>query len=166
MIAVADVPKGVLTPVGESLTLQVRNTVEAIPPANAAAEAWLGAQQVSPEATYLVSLAIEELVTNCIKYAYDDAGEHTIEIVLRVADHALTMVVVDDGHAFDPLAAPPPDLSLAIEARPIGGLGIHLLRQLADEVRYERRGGTNRFTLTKLMPASFPGAAPSPVIDK
>src|SRR5947208_3667670 len=140
--------------VGESLTLHVRNSDEAIPPANEAAEAWLGTQQVSPDAAFLVSLAIEELVTNCIKYGYDDAGEHTVEIVLSVADHALTMVVVDDGHAFDPLAAPPPDLTLGIEDRPIGGLGIHLLRELADDVRYERRDGANRLTLTKLMPAS------------
>jgi serine/threonine-protein kinase RsbW len=156
----------VLTAVVESLTLQVRNAVEAIPPANAAAEAWLDTQQVSPEAAFLVGLAIEELVTNCIKYAYDDAGEHTIEIVLCVADRALTIVVVDDGHAFDPLLAPSPDLSLDIEDRPIGGLGIHLLRQLADEVHYERRDGANRLTLTKLMPASLPGEAPSPAVDK
>lgn len=145
-----------LTAVAESLTLQVRNTVEAIAPANAAAEAWLATQQVSLEATYLVNLAIEELVTNCIKYAYDDAGEHTIEIALRVADHALTIVVVDDGFAFDPLAAPAPDLSLALDDRPIGGLGIHILRQLADEIHYERRDGANRLTLTKRMPEATP----------
>jgi serine/threonine-protein kinase RsbW len=136
----------------ESLSLHVRNTVDAITPASEAAEAWLGEQQTSPEAGFLVSLAIEELVTNCIKYGYDDAGEHTIDIELSLAGHTLTMIVVDDGHPFDPLAAPPPDLSLAIEDRPIGGLGIHLLRELADDVTYERRDGTNRLTLTKRMP--------------
>lgn len=134
---------------GESLTLQVENAAEAIVPATAAAEAWLCARALSTDASFLVSLAIEELVTNCIKYGYDDAGTHTIAIVLTVDHQALTILVIDDGHAFDPLATPPPDLSLDIEDRPIGGLGIHLLRQLSDDVRYERRDGTNRLTLIK-----------------
>jgi serine/threonine-protein kinase RsbW len=137
---------------GEPLTLLVRNTVDAILPANNAAEAWLAGQEISPEVSFFVGLAIEELVTNCIKYGYDDAAEHTIDIVLSVADHTLTMTVVDDGHPFNPLSAPPPDLSLAIEDRPIGGLGIHMLRELTDNMTYERRDGTNRVTLTKRMP--------------
>jgi anti-sigma regulatory factor (Ser/Thr protein kinase) len=135
--------------VGEPLTLQVRNTVDAIAPASGAAEEWLARQRVSPDVSFLVSLAIEELVTNCIKYGYDDAREHTIHITLSVADQTLTMLVVDDGHAFDPLTAPPPDLSLEMKDRPIGGLGIHMLRKLADDVAYERRNATNRVTLTK-----------------
>ena len=61
------------------------------------------------------------------------------------------MEVIDDGHAFNPLEAPTPDLSLAMENRPLGGLGIHLLRKLADGITYERRNGTNRVVLTKRM---------------
>ena len=61
------------------------------------------------------------------------------------------MEVIDDGHAFNPLEAPPPDLSLPMEKRPIGGLGIHLLRELSDGITYERRNGTNRLVLTKRM---------------
>jgi serine/threonine-protein kinase RsbW len=137
---------------GEPLTLHVRNAIDAILPANNAAEAWLAGQEISPEASFFVGLAIEELVTNCIKYGYDDAAEHTIDIALSVADHTLTMTVVDDGHPFNPLSAPHPDLSLAIEDRPIGGLGIHMLRELTDNMTYERRDGTNRLTLTKRMP--------------
>lgn len=101
------------------------------------------------DVSFLVSLAIEEIVTNCIKYGYDDSDAHTIEISLSLSDGLLTMVVTDDGHPFNPLEAPPPDLSLAIEDRPIGGLGIHLLRELSDEVSYDRRDGMNRLTLTK-----------------
>jgi len=135
--------------VSEPFTLRVRNAVEAIAPASEAAEAWLSQQQISPEASLFVGLAIEELVTNCIKYGYDDGGEHFIDVALSVADHTLTMVVVDDGRPFDPLAAAPPDLSLAIEDRPLGGLGIRMLRELADNVTYERRNGANRVTLIK-----------------
>jgi len=133
----------------ETFNLRVVNTVEAIPPASEAAEAWLAERQVAPNVVFLVTLAIEELVTNCIKYGYDDADAHTIDIELSVDASKLTMVVADDGHPFNPLAATPPDLSLAIEDRPIGGLGIHMLRELTDEMTYERRDGANRVTLIK-----------------
>jgi anti-sigma regulatory factor (Ser/Thr protein kinase) len=138
--------------VSESLTLHLRNKGDAIAPADEAAETWLGTQEISPEATFFAGLTIEELVTNCIKYGYDDSAEHTIDIELSVANHTLTITVVDDGHAFDPLAVPAPDMSGALEDRPIGGLGIHMLRELADNIFYERRDNTNRVTLTKRMP--------------
>jgi anti-sigma regulatory factor (Ser/Thr protein kinase) len=134
-----------------SLTLQVPGTVDAIHPATVQAEAWLVEQQVSFEAMYLVSLAIEELVTNCIKYGYKDSNSHTIDFLLRVDGQILRLEVIDDGSPFNPLEAPRPDLSLPPEQRPIGGLGLHLLRELADEMRYERRDGTNRLTLIKRM---------------
>ena len=138
-----------MTSVGESLALSLRNALDAISPANDAATAWLEARQVPPDTAFLVSLAIDEMVTNCIKYGYDDAGEHVINVQLSVSDHQLAMVVIDDGHPFNPLDAPVPDLSLSMEDRPIGGLGIHLLRQLADQMTYERRGDMNHVTLLK-----------------
>jgi serine/threonine-protein kinase RsbW len=135
--------------VGESLTIEVKNTDDAIAPATEKAEAWLEAYDPSPKALYLVPLAIEEIVTNCIHYGYDDAGEHTIVITLSVADQTLTLTVEDDGHEFDPMARETPDLTAPVEERPIGGLGIHLLRNLSDGMAYERRDGMNRLTLTK-----------------
>jgi serine/threonine-protein kinase RsbW len=142
-------PEGAVIAMSAQLTLHVRNRIGAISPANETAESWLAAQQVPPQGSFFVALAIEELVTNCIKYAYDDGGEHVIDILLSVAGQELTMTVVDDGRAFDPLQAPSPDLSLSIEDRPVGGLGLHLLRALADEIAYERRDGANRVTLIK-----------------
>ena len=136
---------------GASLTLHVPGTVEAIHPATVQAETWLAGQRVSFEAMYLVSLAIEELVTNCIKYGYTDAKEHIIDFVLSVDEGTLRMEVIDDGNPFNPLDAPRPDLTLPPESRPIGGLGLHLLRELADDMRYERRDGTNRLSVTKRM---------------
>lgn len=133
----------------EDMTLEIRNSVAAIGAASEAAEAWLQQSQPSPEAVFFLLLAIEELVTNCIKYGYDDAAEHTIVIVLSVANERLTMTVTDDGHPFDPLSVPRPNLALDIQDRPIGGLGIYLLRELADHVAYERRDNKNHFTLTK-----------------
>jgi two-component sensor histidine kinase len=74
---------------GASFTLHVRSAREAIGPASEQAESWLATQRVSSDAASLVSLAIEELVTNCIKYGYDDSNDHTVDIVLSVDDGAL-----------------------------------------------------------------------------
>jgi serine/threonine-protein kinase RsbW len=133
----------------ESLTISVRNTRDAIAPATQQAEAWLEGFNPSHKVMYLVPLAIEEIVTNCIQYGYDDADEHMIDIALSVADQKLTMTFVDDGHAFDPLAQARPDMSRPPEERQIGGLGIHLLRTMTDEMLYQRCDGTNRLTLVK-----------------
>ncbi len=134
---------------GESLRIDVRNTHEAIAPATEEAERWLEAHEVSPKAMYLALLAIEELVTNCIHYGYDDTAEHTIRIEFGVENGVLTMEVIDDGHQFDPVNAPEPDFALELEDRPVGGLGIHMLRKLADEMAYELVDGKNRVRLVK-----------------
>lgn len=138
---------------GDRLNFQLRNSLDAINPAKQQAEAWLQLHKAASEVSGLVQLAIEELVTNCIKYAYSDDGEHVIEIALDIADHTLTLLMVDDGRPFDPLTAPPPDLSLPIERRLAGGFGIHLLRNLSDGFVYERRDHRNRVTVTKRMSA-------------
>jgi len=137
--------------VGVSLTIEVPNSRDAIAGASADAEAWLREHKASLKITNLVLLAIEELVINCIDYGYDDSAEHTIVIDLSIDEQNLTITVIDDGHPFDPLTAPAPNFSVDVQDRPVGGLGIHLLKQLADQVAYERRDSTNRITLTKRM---------------
>ena len=131
------------------LTLRVKNAFAEIPAANEAASRWLADRNLSPAADYLANLAIEELVTNCIKHGYDDKGEHIIEITLKLSANELVLTVTDDGHWFNPLELPEPDTNLPLEDRPIGGLGIHLLRKMSDRMEYERKGGKNQITLHK-----------------
>jgi anti-sigma regulatory factor (Ser/Thr protein kinase) len=93
-------------------------------------------------------IALEELLTNLVKYGYDPgAPPGSAEIALAVADDVLTITFVDDGRPFDPLAAPPPRLEDTIEARPVGGLGLHMLRAFADSSGYVRDGARNCLTL-------------------
>ena len=131
------------------LTLRVKNAFAEIPAANEAASRWLADRNSPPAADYLANLAIEELVTNCIKHGYDDKGEHIIEITLKLSANELALTVTDDGHPFNPLELPEPDIHLPMEDRPIGGLGIHLLRKMSDRMEYERTGGKNQITLRK-----------------
>ena len=133
----------------ERLFLHVRNSFDAIPPANEAVSQWLESRQVAAPACYLANLAVEELVTNSIKYGYDDTAAHEIEISLALSEGGIVLTVSDDGRAFNPLAAPEPDTNLPMEERPVGGLGIYLLRKLADGMTYERRDGHNIVTIVK-----------------
>jgi len=133
----------------DQLTLRIKNVFADIPSANEAASRWLAAHQVPASVDYLANLAIEELATNSIKYGYDDAGEHVIEFELRIAHGEMVLVVTDDGHPFNPLDFKEPDMRLPIEEKPIGGLGIHLLRKMADKMEYIRQDGKNRVTLRK-----------------
>jgi len=90
-----------------------------------------------------VRLVIEEAVTNTIRHGYRDPGPH--EIILRAAVDGgrLTIEIEDDAAAFDPLAKTLPDLTLPVEEKPIGGLGILLVRTLMDNVEYQRVGNRN-----------------------
>ena len=77
----------------------------------------------------------------------DTVATHEIRFGARLTADHVVLNFVDDGREFDPLAAPAPDLRRPAEERPIGGLGIHLVRELADRLEYERAGGLNRFTI-------------------
>jgi anti-sigma regulatory factor (Ser/Thr protein kinase) len=103
---------------------------------------------VGNRAVYLVNLAIEEMVTNILKYGYDDTAVHEILLRLEVHPGALRLVLEDDGHEFNPMKAPVPDVNRPAEQRALGGLGIHLIRKLVEQMNYERCGGRNRLTIS------------------
>ena len=96
-----------------------------------------------------MNLAMEEAVVNVMSYAYpaDTVGDVTIEAA-TIADQ-LQFTIIDSGTPFDPTAKEDVDTTLSAEERPIGGLGIHLVRQLMDSINYERVDGKNVLTLRK-----------------
>lgn len=96
-----------------------------------------------------LNLALEEAVTNVILYAYPKGTDGLVDIEAIIRDNRLDFVLTDSGKAFDPTAAPEADITLGVEERAIGGLGIHLVRKIMDNVRYERIDGKNIFTMTK-----------------
>jgi anti-sigma regulatory factor (Ser/Thr protein kinase) len=96
----------------------------------------------SADARYLAQLAVEELGTNIIKYGYDDQEEHFIRLSARPEKDAFRIGLEDDGHEFDPCAAPEPDPNLSLEDRKPGGWGLSLVRRMTG-MKYERRGDWN-----------------------
>ncbi|MEI6500080.1 MAG: anti-sigma factor antagonist [Armatimonadota bacterium] len=99
-----------------------------------------------PETVRHLELAVEEAVVNVCSYAYP-GGEGTIELRIRPARAGLQVDISDRGAPFDPLSVREPDLTQAVMARSVGGLGIFLIRHSADEVSYQRKDGANVLTL-------------------
>jgi serine/threonine-protein kinase RsbW len=110
----------------------------------------LGAERhLAPEMVADMQVALDEVLTNIAEYAYTENAEHKIHICFRVLDNVLEAVIEDDGAPFDPLAIPAPDVSAPLQERRVGGVGIHFVRSLMDEVAYDRVGERNRLVLRK-----------------
>ena len=126
------------------------NQLEAIPILQIAFEEyvaqWEGARPLIPT----LNMALDDLLNNVVQYAFpNDPTEHYIEVEGDVHDGCVTLTIADDGIPFNPLSAAPPDLSLLLHEREIGGLGIHLVRSMFDEVTYHRNVGRNVLTVKK-----------------
>src|SRR5271167_776995 len=97
---------------------------------------------------------LEELFTNAVNYGYPEGAAATgrIEIGLAVKKGRLEIHFSDDGRPFDPLSHTPPDLDRVPADRPLGGLGLHLLRSLVDKAHYRRNHSRNHLTLIMSIP--------------
>ena len=105
---------------------------------------------ISPSLVMSLNLALEEALTNVVLYAYPEGTQGTVQIDASWDNKKLTFVITDSGTAFDPTQKEDADITLSAEDRPIGGLGIFLVKQLMDTVIYERQDGLkNVLTLTK-----------------
>lgn len=105
-----------------------------------------------------MSVALDEVLSNIVKYGYTDSEVHQIHLSLSVADGMLIAEVEDDARPFDPLSVPEPDLDVPFEARRAGGLGVHFIRTLMSEVAYSRVGERNRLVLKKRLQGGKEGA--------
>jgi serine/threonine-protein kinase RsbW len=97
-----------------------------------------------------VLVILDELFSNIVRHGYDaNRPTCTVEIVLALEDRKLRIELTDDGRPFDPLSAAPPNLDLPPAQRRVGGLGIHIVRNLVGEAHYTRKGGYNCLTLSR-----------------
>lgn len=101
-----------------------------------------------------LDLCANEAVTNIISYAYADSASGRISVRLTRAPGRVDLEVEDDGRPFNPLEFPPAASVSSIEQAPLGGRGIHLIRGLMSECRYQRRDGKNILTMVSRLNAS------------
>jgi sigma-B regulation protein RsbU (phosphoserine phosphatase) len=98
-----------------------------------------------------MNLVFDEVLNNIISYAYQDDGEHSIEVTAELSKNRLMVSISDDGIPFNPFTLEAPDTGLALEDRKSGGLGIHLIKKSMDKFFYQRRIDKNMITLVKYM---------------
>ena len=94
-------------------------------------------------------LALEEIFLNVVTHGSPEGRQSSVQVSLALAEGGLTMTVEDDGPGFDPLSLPTPDVMAGLNERPIGGLGVFLVREMMDEVTYCRVGECNQLKMTK-----------------
>jgi len=127
----------------EAIVVELKNSLLEIKRLVRIADDFGQRHRLDAQTSHNVKLALDEILTNIISYAYADAREHSIVTRFHLEHGKLTVEVQDDGRPFNPLNAPEPDTNQLLEERPIGGLGIHLVRKLMHELEYRRQNDRN-----------------------
>jgi anti-sigma regulatory factor (Ser/Thr protein kinase) len=142
----------------DRLTLHLTNRRSEIPRSAELVEAFCARHDMAPAVGFAINVSLEELLANTMSYGYEDDDEHEIVVQIWREDADLVVEIADDARPFDPTRAAPPNLDGTLEERPIGGLGIYLVRNMMDHMEYRRDGQRNRVLLRKRMvPFPAPG---------
>ncbi len=129
-----------------SITLP--NDIETIPQLNEFVDIACEEAGLDMAMTLNLNLAIEEAVVNVMNYAYPN-GKGDVQVDIKTDSDSIVVVLKDSGIPFDPTKKGDVDTTLSVEERPIGGLGIHLVKQIMDKVSYLRHDNQNILTLEK-----------------
>ncbi len=129
--------------------LILHNDIQQIPQLAEFVETIADEKHLSQNLAMNLNLALEEAVTNVILYAYPDGADGLVDVEAILKPHSLEFIITDSGVPFDPTTAPDVDITLPANERPLGGLGIYLVRQLMDELRYQRVNDKNVLSMTK-----------------
>ncbi len=96
-------------------------------------------------------VCLDELFTNIVSYGFEDGAEHIIKFTIKLNKNVLTILIEDDGIPFNPLEKENPEVPADLIDAKIGGLGIHIVRKLMDDICYKRDRNINRLRITKLI---------------
>jgi len=137
-------------PLPQTTHIVIRNDAEELAALTTAMER-VGAEHDIPEKSlFQLQVALDEMVSNVIKYAWPEGGTHDIDIHITVRDEGVAVEIIDDGRMFDPRDAPKRDKLLPGQRPLAGGVGVQMTKKLVDRIGYARIGNRNHTTLTKL----------------
>lgn len=105
--------------------------------------------KLEDDTTFDIKLAVDEAVSNIVRHGYNDNERHFIEIVLKQSDDEINITVIDDAKEFNMLDFTVVNIDQPIEERKPGGLGIFLIKETMDEIKWQRNEGKNILSLTK-----------------
>ncbi len=134
-----------------SLELVLQNNLAEIERVMREFEAFARDQGVDAATAKSFKVVFDELLNNIISYGYNDDRRHEIEVQIALSQGQLGVRITDDGIPFNPLEIDPPNVTAPLRDRKVGGLGIHLIRSMMDEVSYERHANSNVVTFAKLL---------------
>jgi anti-sigma regulatory factor (Ser/Thr protein kinase) len=126
--------------------MQVANDLSEIGRVAALVDSFAARHNLSNSVVVALNVSLDEILNNIISYAYNDAERHEIVIHLELRHGAIEVVVEDDGRPFDPLSVSTPRPQTATS---VGGVGLHFVRNLVDQLEYAHRNGINRLRLVK-----------------
>ncbi len=106
---------------------------------------------IAQDVVFKINLSLDELLTNTLSYGYPEARSRDISVKVTIQDQTLVVETRDDAIPFNPLEKAEPDIGMTVDERPIGGLGIHIVRKLMDEIIYKREAGFNILTMKKFI---------------
>jgi anti-sigma regulatory factor (Ser/Thr protein kinase) len=135
----------------ERISLVLKNKLAELERLASEVSDWCSRQGLPEEVDYQVNLVLDEVVSNVMRHGYRDRREHEILVELHLEDGDLIIQVEDDGVHFSPLQVPPPDITKPINERPVGGLGIYMVRQIMDSLDYRRENNRNLLVMKKRM---------------
>ncbi len=130
-------------------TLIITNDIAEITRTADFIENYCMAQGAAMDVVFKINLAVEEALVNTITHGFTGDACHEIVLEINAENGMIVLTIVDDAVAFDPLAAPMPDVDSSADERDVGGLGVFLMRTTMDDVQYAREGRTNKLTLRK-----------------
>jgi anti-sigma regulatory factor (Ser/Thr protein kinase) len=138
-------------------TITISNKLEELEQLPAFLECCCEGLLIPPSQVMSLNLALEEAMVNCVNYAYGPGndGKITLTAELFQPPKMLTFTLSDAGQPFDPTTVPATDTTLTLEERPIGGLGILLVRNIMDSVQYQYDGHHNILTMSKNLPETI-----------
>jgi len=129
------------------LDFTTANTFDSVAEAARRLETFAEESSLPPRKAYQLELIYEELMTNVVKYSYQDALPHQIQVILDHHDDELAFTIIHDGSDFNPWTQEDPDLTTPLEDRQEGGIGILLCRKFSRSTAYERKDGKSIITV-------------------
>ncbi|MBU0475942.1 MAG: ATP-binding protein [Bacteroidetes bacterium] len=123
--------------------LSIENKISSLSIIASFVEQFGAENNLSQKHIFELNLILDELITNTINYGYSDDEAHMIEISMEIENENILVKIIDDGNEFNPLSKEEVNINENLDQRKIGGLGIHIVKQKTDEIKYERKGDKN-----------------------
>ena len=135
--------------ISQEYKFELKNSISELKTLHQHLDNWGGDIGLSENSILRINICLDELFTNIVSYGFDDDLEHIIAFTLSRDNNSVVINIEDNGIPFNPLEKIDPDFPDNVESANIGGLGIHIIKKLMDNVSYERKEGKNKLSMRK-----------------